>query len=53
MTTLDAVDPRASAALDPAARERLETLCAQVAARPGPDPSPDARRGPTRRPGTA
>ena len=34
MTTLDAVDPRASAALDPAASERLETLCAQVARDP-------------------
>ena len=34
MTTLDTVDPRASAALEPAARERLETLCAQLAADP-------------------
>jgi hypothetical protein len=34
MTTLDAVDPRANAALDPAARECLETLCAQVASDP-------------------
>ena len=34
MTTLDTVDPRASAALEPAARERLETLCAQLAGDP-------------------
>ena len=34
MTTLDTVDPRASAALEPSARERLETLCAQLAADP-------------------